>query len=98
MDEFEQKEDAELAAIRKALQPFADCGHHLLHHKFVAPASTGIWVPRSSTEPQPPGILVKHLLAAAKALPEGSVIDTIREEIQGEVGREFGSVCEADDG
>ncbi len=60
----------EIIRLRQALQPFADCGHHVSDHKFVPSRTSGIWVPRTTNDPQPPSILVGHLLDAAKAMPK----------------------------
>lgn len=58
----------EIERLRLALQPFAACGKHIRSHRFVPTPNTGIWVPRTTNDPQPPSILVKHLLDATKAL------------------------------
>lgn len=67
--DMERKAIAEIERLRLALKPFADCGKHLKSHKFVLTPITRIWVPRTTNDPQPPSILVKHLLDAAKVLP-----------------------------
>ena len=72
-----QRRDQEIERLRAALAPFADCGNHLGSQKFTPNPDTGIWVPRTTHDPQPPCILVRHLLAAAKALPGGSGVAPI---------------------
>lgn len=64
-------QEADIKRLEAVLQPFANCGHYILGHGLTKP-DLGIWLPRTTADPQPPGILVKHLLDAAKVLPDGS--------------------------